>query len=1106
MNNERAIERLDRLESDSSIQNLIAQSDSKYILFNVKEPEENFPNYTIGLDEKLTSIAFSYLSIGCSLAENEKFAEAIYPLEKGATILENIYSPEANRNEFSSYFILASSLAYYAANQYSKSFILLKTVQFDTVIAKLISFFLRRKYNELDIFLSEVFLSKKYTELNKSEEEGIANNKIYITILSKSMSCLLEFMLTGEDEWLGKAKESILDLLELVAIDNEPSLWWVVRLFNIIADGFYKNSLWRIIPPNIGSNDIVKNYIALMVFQANPVVELFHSQKQALPKVLEQNGAVVSLPTSSGKTRVAELAILDLLSKEPESKVLYLAPFRSLAFEIEELLSKIFEPNGFGVSQLYDGPQFTKLDELIIQDTSIIIATPEKAKALIRSKTELKSSVKLIIIDEGHLLGPEKRYVFSEMFIEELRLYLKRNNGKIVLLSAVLPNSDEIANWISGDKENKLNSDWRPSTQRFGLLEYTGNNVNIIWQGNMRSFNRNFVNSFIVKKPRSEYLFPKSKREAIAISAVKLSLSGSVLIFVYRKNMVMTQAESVVEAMKNEEMKHVWSKTTEWNIFKMACEEVYGSQSKILQYAELGVLCHHGGLPREVRISMERLMRTSNPKVIIATSTLGQGVNIGVSTVIIANVWYDAQTTLKANDFWNIVGRAGRSFVDREGKILFATDLSRGPWIAKRDRKLALEYFNDREQESAISGLLYIVKFVHWVSSSSNIGFDILLQLIAENDYSSLKEEHANELIYLFDMIDDTLLALNLEIQTESDITKSLDDIFRNTLAYIQAHHFKTVDSEDVISFLKARNEGVIKLAGDQSNWNNLVSSGIPLRSGLKLIKEVDAIVVVIRSYQSSSKGIDDLVKFLNETELIINNLPSKQFDVTILPDDIRQMWIRGQSLSGESDALKEQCNNYYGFTIPWGINAIAKILYNSGLETEAEEFETLAVLVQMGLPNLLATRIYLAGIQSRVAATELSTILESSAEDFSLNEIRVKLSNIQTSEYSISEETLKWLDVVNNTHAPMTSYLEKIPNFVFTNPVTVNSDTLSAKQYEGEIFLCSPQYDDKIKVSVNEEFPFDKYANDLGVHFIFRDGNWIIESRNPYVKESIFG
>lgn len=86
---------------------------------------------------------------------------------------------------------------------------------------------------------------------------------------------------------------------------------------------------------------------------------------------------------------------------------------------------------------------------------------------------------------------------------------------------------------------------------------------------------------------------------------------------------------------------------------------------------------------------------------------------------------------------------------------------------------------------------------------------------------------------------------------------------------------------------------------------------------------------------------------------------------------------------------------------------------------------------------------------------------MESSAEELSLNEIRVKLSNIQTSEYNTSEKTLKWLDVINNTNAPMTSYLERKPNFIFTNPVTLNSDTLSAKQYEGEIFLCSPQYDD---------------------------------------------
>jgi hypothetical protein len=136
MKNKKANELLQKLESDKFVQNLIAQGDSRYILFNVQEPVDNFPN----LDIKLTHIALSYLSVGCSLAENDDMENAIFPLEKGANILEHVHNPVENRNELGSYFVLASSLAYYASNQFSKSFILLKNVELNTVISKLYNF------------------------------------------------------------------------------------------------------------------------------------------------------------------------------------------------------------------------------------------------------------------------------------------------------------------------------------------------------------------------------------------------------------------------------------------------------------------------------------------------------------------------------------------------------------------------------------------------------------------------------------------------------------------------------------------------------------------------------------------------------------------------------------------------------------------------------------------------------------------------------------------------------------------------------------------------------------------------------------------------------
>ncbi len=72
-------EKLDKVEKDSTLQNLIAQANARYILYNTSESIDNFPNYTIK-DEKLNLLAFHYLSLGCRFIENEHLKDGVFPL------------------------------------------------------------------------------------------------------------------------------------------------------------------------------------------------------------------------------------------------------------------------------------------------------------------------------------------------------------------------------------------------------------------------------------------------------------------------------------------------------------------------------------------------------------------------------------------------------------------------------------------------------------------------------------------------------------------------------------------------------------------------------------------------------------------------------------------------------------------------------------------------------------------------------------------------------------------------------------------------------------------------------------------------------------------
>lgn len=680
-------EKLDRIEKDSSLQNLIAQANARYILYNTAESIDNFPKYTIN-DDKLNLLAFHYLNLGCRFIENEHLKNGIFPLEKGASILENIHgSPEVKTN-LGNYYGLISALSYYVCFQYSKAFILIKKIENDTIISKIVSLFLSRNYQGLQEIINSMMVNEIYTDdyLSENYDELESSKNIYEITIAKSLNNFIKYFYTGDKYLLELAKTNLKNLKIITEIKNEPDVWWVVRLLIIITDGISEASLWDSLEKYFDtSHGLARNYIHSLTYKKyGGIYELFITQRNSLSKVIsaENNGCVVSIPTSSGKTRIAEIAILDSISKNEGSKVLYIAPFRSLAYEIENTLDEIFHSIGISVSHLYGGSLFSKLDEKVIDESDVIIATPEKAKAMLRGNIEILNQIKLVVIDEGHLLGANKRLIVNEIFYEELRYFIKRNNGRFLLLSAVLPNAEDLAEWLTDSSENVFKENWRPSDERLGVLQWNGNSVDLNWRSTdaeRNSFNPKFIISEeqpLKPKQRKIRFFPETKNQAIASTAYKLRTFGPVLIFVGQKKSVFTIAREYDQCVVNQ-TPFIFKNQNDWSAFELACIESYGEESEWLYFAKKGILCHNADLLSDVRLPLERLMNKEKPRVIIATSTLGQGVNLGVSTVIFSTLRQGGDL-ITSRDFWNIAGRAGRAFVDHEGKILISADTSNG--------------------------------------------------------------------------------------------------------------------------------------------------------------------------------------------------------------------------------------------------------------------------------------------------------------------------------------------------------------------------------------------------------------------------------------------
>jgi replicative superfamily II helicase len=1125
MNIEGTLKKIEEYDNDKYLQNQIAQLNARYILFNTNEDKENFPNYKLK-ENNLTLLGFQYLTLGCRLAESDLIEEASKTLEKGAEILEYIYGSSNNEINNRDYHVLISSLAYYSGFQYSKSFILIQKAEGDTIISSLVSFFLKRDFTQLQNLINEILVIEDYTSITESKKENRRTLpiRIYETVIAKSLGKLVGYLNFGTRSLLEEAKEDLQTLKDIAEAREEPDIWWVLRLLLLIIDGVEKASFWNVLGSYYSDFPLLaQKYIYSHVFSRHKkIYEFFSTQRNALKQVINKDeGLIVSMPTSSGKTRIAEVGILDCKIKNPDSKILFIAPYRSLAFEIENDLEKVFTSTGIVVSQLYGGSLFNKLDEKVIEETDVIIATQEKAKALLRSNSEIIKSIKLIILDEGHLLGDNDRYIRSELLTEELKYNLEKNDGKFILLSAVLPNPEELSNWLTFSSKNVYKNNWRPSEERLGILEWTGKRVNLNWNSaddERDSFNRNFV--VAEKLPRVKYqkkdkFFPSDKNEAIAQTAHKLFTFGPVLVFVGVKKSCFTIARAYLKVLGDGAVDFKWKNQNNWKAFELSCIEFDGKNSLWLMYARKGIICHNADLPDNTRIALERLMRTEKPYIIIATSTLGQGVNLGVSSVIFSTLFQPQganQIPIEHGDFWNIAGRAGRAFVDHEGKILIALDKTKSAWHTKRDTKLIEGFFDKSNINHVQSGLLATIKHLKYFSLRfTGLDFNHFLQIISENTFNSLPSDIESTIIEKLDLIDDTLLTLHKYLGSEDSFDVSwVEDYFRKSLAYLQiSKDSEEITKKEFVKIIKHRVKGIVKSVGeDKANWQKHIGSGIPLQSDLKIEEQLDEIIGLISDFiQSDDSSINNKIILLTKIETLINHVPVLHETYLVNKDLelIRTHWLLGNSMTeinkieGSQRIIKE----HFSFKLPWILNGVARKLEEKDHEVASEILQELSILIETGLPSLTAVKVYQAGIRSRSASIEIAELFPDDSWQLSINFYKNKIfQNTEKIKSMVSENTIKWIELFHTYNLDHSRTISNIEPFAIKKLNNWDGQ-LIPKSINGKGYLVSTDLSVIYPVKIIKGRDFSKILNIDGVSF-YKDAEdkvWTLDNKNPNIE-----
>jgi len=371
---------------------------------------------------------------------------------------------------------------------------------------------------------------------------------------------------------------------------------------------------------------------------------------------------VVLVPTSGGKTMVADVAIAQLIDQEPESKALFALPYVSLANEkYLEMRNRFPQHNVRAFYSNIGGPD--------IRRGNIGICTFERSHSLINSALSegYDSFIKLVIIDEVHMLGDDNRGPVIESLI--IKLLLMRHSPRIILLTATINQEDaqRIARWINGFAYI-FNSRSVPIS--FKIKTSDGNLNTIGENGSLKPFIK------LKSSPDdTDHLIP-----LVRTLFVK-NLDSIVLIFVN------TRADT--KKVANLISKYLYDEKLDIPKAILPSESVLKARTKLIQLMiansgsidEItskcimqGVMYHHAGLLLEDRRNIEDAARRNILNIIVATTTLSAGVNIhGVSRVIIHNIYRiqnRVHIRISCSQFTQMVGRSGRGNIPGEAIII----------------------------------------------------------------------------------------------------------------------------------------------------------------------------------------------------------------------------------------------------------------------------------------------------------------------------------------------------------------------------------------------------------------------------------------------------
>lgn len=499
----------------------------------------------------------------------------------------------------------------------------------------------------------------------------------------------------------------------------------LASLLRAASEGLENAALVRLPPPEGADHEFWNRWLSV---RARECPFVWPNHRAAIAKGFHETGqsAVVILPTGAGKTTVSSLKIAGTLAQR--KSVIFLVPTHALVDQLTEDLQKIFPKDLLGSVVSSD---FDLLFQRESQLREIEVMTPERCLAMISFAPEAFSNVGLLVFDECHILSPDSGKI--RRALDGMLCVLGFNHvapqADMLFLSAMLQNGEEFGAWISDLTDRPcvcVDLLWKPSRQARGVIIYKDDELDeaqaaalsvqrekdhqakkraknlrkaaakklkvkpwAIWglkhnwldrQNNTASI----ITSLVQDQPvtlagtlgQGEVHFKPNANQvaaSLAITAAKNGLKS--IIFVNTKTDAVTTARYIATELA-ETIHTTESESARWNALEA---ELGGLAHSVLSGPSVAVPHNSAMLPLERKLAEEMFRRESGAKVIVATPTLAQGLNLPAHFAILAgdrraDPEKKGRQDLAAHEILNAAARAGRAGHLANGIVLLVPE------------------------------------------------------------------------------------------------------------------------------------------------------------------------------------------------------------------------------------------------------------------------------------------------------------------------------------------------------------------------------------------------------------------------------------------------